>query len=349
MADDPMGRSKHPASEDGETQDHQIARLQALLRKAHTDLQVERTARSEDLRRIAEMEERVRDLEARAKSLAEANATAAELTALLEERNRSLEQANHQIAKANANAAEMVALVELKEDEVRALNRALALANAQAAELIADRETRMAEIQRLNARLMEEIEVRRRAEAQVKNLANRLKRANRELERLATLDPLTNVHNRRGLDRMLELELHRAERLGHGIGVLFADFDNFKSVNERFGHSGGDAALREAARRLRDSLRATDHLGRIGGDEFVALIPGVGYPELEIVANHFLKSLSRNSLRIGDQELWLTLSVAAGLLPPEVVDLDGILRWSRRTLQRCKEEGKNRVHFLHKD
>lgn len=322
-----------------------VARLQALLRKAQKDLSALRLIHAEDLRKLADAEARVREMEMSSRRLAEANAHAVELLTSLEERNESLRNANQQIARANAHAAELVALVEIKEDEIERLNRALAAANAQAAELIADRELRLEEIQRLNHRLMDEVENRRRAESEVADLAERLRQANADLERLATLDPLTELYNRRGLERLLEAELHRAERISENIGVLFADFDDFKSINEHFGHSGGDAALRETARRLRESLRITDVLGRIGGDEFLALLPGIHEADLRTVATRFLETVSHESLRFGDSELRLTISVAAGMLPPDIVDLDGILRWSRDALRAAKEGGKNRIAF----
>jgi len=319
-----------------------VERMQALLRKAHQQARTAREAEDEAQRRLGALQREIEQVSALNRRLAEANAETAELMAALEDRNASLKQANRQLARANAYAAELVAVVEAKEEEIQRLNRALATANAQAAELVADREFRMEELERLNRRLAEEVAQRRKAQEEAASLAERLREANQTLDRLATLDPLTDLYNRRGLQRLLEAELSRSARTGEPIGVLFADFDDFKSINERFGHAGGDAALRECGHRLQRSLRPTDLVARIGGDEFLAILPGVDESTLDDLARRFLEGISSTPLRIGGQQVFLTISIAAGVLPPEVVEIEQILSWSRSALEQSKKQGKNR-------
>jgi diguanylate cyclase (GGDEF)-like protein len=90
---------------------------------------------------------------------------------------------------------------------------------------------------------------------------------------LAMIDPLTGVYNRRFLDQHLEIELPRAERHGYPLTILMVDLNDFKKANDRFGHPAGDFVLREFSHRLKTTLRSSDVLVRIGGDEFVAVLP----------------------------------------------------------------------------
>jgi predicted signal transduction protein with EAL and GGDEF domain len=99
-------------------------------------------------------------------------------------------------------------------------------------------------------------------------------RANEEhLARLAITDSLTGISNRRHLFAELERELRRANRNGHPVSVLMADLDHFKAVNDRHGHSVGDVVLIEVAARCMATLRSVDLYGRIGGEEFVVVLP----------------------------------------------------------------------------
>lgn len=101
-----------------------------------------------------------------------------------------------------------------------------------------------------------------------------MQRAVHQLSRLATLDPLTGVQNRQGLDRAA------AAREGAAMTVLVLDLDGFKAINDTHGHAAGDAALVETAQRLQHSVRRADIVGRLGGDEFVIIQPAVGDPIL---------------------------------------------------------------------
>jgi len=323
-----------------------VAQIEALLRRAHEEA-LENEAELDRVRAaLRALEVNQAEMQHVAARLAASNAEAAELMAEVEQRNQSLREANQELARANANAAELMALVELREDENQRLNRSLSGANARAAELVAERELQLEEMEQLNRKLLGEISERRRAEQDKAEMAERLRIANGELDRLATLDSLTELLNRRGLDRHLVTELHRAQRSGTRIGVLFADFDDFKTVNQRFGHSGGDEALREVGRRLRASLRATDHLARIGGDEFLALLPAADPDVLRTVAARFHACPAHTPVRIHDADVTITVSVGAALLPPEVVSIDGILGLTRGALKASKEGGKNRVTIL---
>lgn len=100
-----------------------------------------------------------------------------------------------------------------------------------------------------------------------------LRRAERELEHRASHDPLTGLPNRHRLQLELTYALAHATATGNGLAVLYLDLDGFKAVNDRGGHDAGDYLLREVARRLQEGLRQGDFVARVGGDEFVALLP----------------------------------------------------------------------------
>ena len=112
-------------------------------------------------------------------------------------------------------------------------------------------------LQQANARLAEQLRVHLTA-----------------VEEEAATDPLTGVLNRRALDRLLTRETERCEAQGACSAVLALDLDHFKAVNDTHGHAVGDAALRAFAERIRGQLRQSDHLARLGGEEFIVLLPG---------------------------------------------------------------------------
>jgi diguanylate cyclase (GGDEF)-like protein/PAS domain S-box-containing protein len=103
-------------------------------------------------------------------------------------------------------------------------------------------------------------------------------RRERRIRREADSDPLTGLANRRALERALDAALERAQDAGRSVGVLMVDLDGFKALNDGFGHLAGDAALREVARRLCGCVRERDVVARIGGDEFVLVLPDL-HPE----------------------------------------------------------------------
>ena len=111
---------------------------------------------------------------------------------------------------------------------------------------------------RLNEQLHHSIKQRRRAE---------------KLYGLSILDPLTGLHNRRFGEERLEEEIDRAEKSGDPLALMIFDLDHFKEINDQFGHAAGDAALKEFSRRLKKAVRACDVPVRIGGDEFLVILP----------------------------------------------------------------------------
>jgi diguanylate cyclase (GGDEF)-like protein len=110
-------------------------------------------------------------------------------------------------------------------------------------------------------------------------LKQQLARANASLERLSLMDPVTELFNRRGLQEILSHELQRAHRKHSELLVLLIDLDDFKKINNALGHSAGDVVLKEVSQKLKSSLRATDYVGRVGGDEFMVFLPDTRFAE----------------------------------------------------------------------
>ncbi len=169
-----------------------------------------------------------------------------------------------------------------------------------------------------------------------------LEAANRRLEALAHLDPLTEQLNRRGLQRALTAETHRAARAGGSLAAVLLDLDDFGTVNSRFGHAVGDQVLREVADRVAEVLRPTDVFGRIGGDEFLVLLPDSGAQDGLVVAER-LRGAMTTSVPVGSFAVATTGSAGFAVLRRSAEGLEQVLEATREGLRRAKDGGKNRV------
>jgi len=169
--------------------------------------------------------------------------------------------------------------------------------------------------------------------------------ANLNLERLTLLDPLTELLNRRGLQQALTREIKRIDRDAIDVLVLLVDIDDFKRVNDSFGHAVGDVALQEIAHRLRSCVRGVDYACRIGGDEFLLLLPNADRVEAARIAERARVSIATMIIQHSAGTLRLTASVAAMLLRRDTPSIDELLAQAHQLLRRSKIEGKNRVVY----
>lgn len=164
-------------------------------------------------------------------------------------------------------------------------------------------------------------------------------RNERELERLATTDPLTGCHNRSYLQRTLAGEIDRAVRYGDALSIVMFDLDEFKRVNDAFGHDAGDRVLTHCARLTRDAIRRTDVLARWGGEEFMVLCPHTDIGEAEALAERMLEAL-RAQPATGVGVVTASFGVVT-LRPGE--GIDGLLKRADALMYRAKEAGRSRV------
>jgi len=168
------------------------------------------------------------------------------------------------------------------------------------------------------------------------------KRREAEDRFLAHHDSLTGLPNRRLLDDRLRQALHLAQRRDARLAVMVVDLDDFKQVNDRFGHNTGDAVLREVAQRLASCMRKSDTLARQGGDEFVVVIPELANPEdCEVVAEKILRALEPPVPVEGD-EVQLGASIGISLYPADARDGESLLRNADAAMYRAKQAGGHR-------
>lgn len=171
----------------------------------------------------------------------------------------------------------------------------------------------------------------------------RLKAQEQKLLTLAHFDALTGLPNRVLFADRLQQNMAQARRQGYQLAVIYIDLDEFKPVNDAFGHEAGDELLKELARRMRSELREEDTLARLGGDEFAAQVVNVEYPER-------LHGLLERMLRVVSEPVWVanhTVEVSASIgytLYPQGEELDGdqLLRQADQAMYRAKQEGRNR-------
>ena len=182
---------------------------------------------------------------------------------------------------------------------------------------------------------------------QIANQAHIVMENSRLFERvrnLAIRDSLTDLFNHRHIMDLVNHEFERVGRYQNAFSVLMIDLDHFKSINDQHGHPAGDAVLREMAHLLRDQLRATDSLGRYGGEEFVAVLPHTGAEEARQTAERIRYQVQQRRFHSGESEVRLSVSVGMATCPaPGVASSEALLREADKALYRAKEAGRNRV------
>ena len=156
----------------------------------------------------------------------------------------------------------------------------------------------------------------------------------REMESIATSDPLTGVLNRRGFERGASRRLTKSADDATGA-LLYVDLNDFKKINDEFGHDVGDQLLIVASKRLRRSLRYFDIIGRLGGDEFVVLVPDVDDLVAEELATRVSESLEK-PYQIGSEKLQCLASIGLALYPKNANTLTGLLREADQAMYRVK-------------
>jgi diguanylate cyclase (GGDEF)-like protein len=169
------------------------------------------------------------------------------------------------------------------------------------------------------------------------------RRLEAELRSLASIDMLTGVSNRRDFFQQASAVLD-ALRPDHApVSLLMIDVDHFKAVNDSFGHQTGDHALIGVAERCKTALRATDVLARVGGEEFMALLPDTDLDKARQVAQRVLHAVSALPIHTAAGALHLTISIGLAIAPPEALDIDILIEQADAALYRAKRAGRNRV------
>lgn len=166
------------------------------------------------------------------------------------------------------------------------------------------------------------------------------KRREEAVWKQANFDNLTGLPNRQLLDDRLERALAQAHRRGTGVAVLFIDLDRFKPVNDIHGHSAGDDMLRQVASRLQTSLRGEDTVARVGGDEFVAVLPDVASDDLCVHAAEKIIAAISAPYRIGNDHAEISCSIGIALYPRDAASPEALLEKADDALYRAKKGGR---------
>ncbi len=166
---------------------------------------------------------------------------------------------------------------------------------------------------------------------------------NKRMEDLASVDELTNLYNRRYFTSLMQRELNSAQRYGQQLSLLMLDIDDFKSVNDQYGHGIGDEMLRLISKTISSTVRISDIVGRWGGEEFVVLLINTGTDEALQIAQRIVTDISNQTLTTAKGKIQRTVSIGVSTINTPMTGDDNLLGSSDDALLRAKAKGKNTV------
>ena len=162
------------------------------------------------------------------------------------------------------------------------------------------------------------------------------------LGRLSQTDPLTGLANRRAIEARLAVEIQRAARFNHSLTIGLIDIDDFKLVNDQFGHTAGDSVLRRVAALLERELRAIDVVGRYGGEEFLMILPETDLAGAAVASERALSAIREGFAGYGYGHP-MTVSIGLASFAEHGRSAPELLEAADAVLYQAKREGKNRV------
>jgi diguanylate cyclase (GGDEF)-like protein/PAS domain S-box-containing protein len=171
--------------------------------------------------------------------------------------------------------------------------------------------------------------------AQLQDISER-KQLEEHLRHLADHDPLTGLRNRRLFEHDLKLQVARSQRYGETAALMVIDLDDFKRVNDEYGHAAGDSALRAVARALSRRLRQTDLVARLGGDEFAVLLPHVDGEAASVVADSLERVIPSCGVEVGDDVVHPSASVGFALIEQRTESAERVLVEADRAMYAVK-------------
>ena len=169
----------------------------------------------------------------------------------------------------------------------------------------------------------------------------KLEKTLQQIKKISNNDALTNLYNRRYFDKKIKIELNRAKRNGYPLSLLIIDIDNFKIINDQYGHLAGDEFLEKFAAFLKQKFRrATDTVFRYGGDEFAAILANMPYNESIL----FCEELKETFKKEINQYSEISLSIGMVSIPSDVeISIDSALSTADNLLYKAKNKGKDLV------
>lgn len=168
-------------------------------------------------------------------------------------------------------------------------------------------------------------------------------RLEREMKRMATTDALTEVNNRHQFFQLSNHELKRAVRYNRPLAVIMLDIDYFKSINDNYGHNTGDIVLKAFATLCKSILRDSDVLGRLGGEEFAAVLPETALEEGMLVADRLLEETAGLTITVNEDDINFTVSAGVALASDKDVVIEDVITRADEALYKAKRMGRNRV------
>ncbi len=199
-------------------------------------------------------------------------------------------------------------------------------------------------LREMNAQLEKRVAERTRA---LEEAYLELEQKNKMLEKLALTDPLTNLPNRRAMDRLAERELRRRDRYPGSLAIGLIDVDHFKSINERYLLPGGDRVLVDLAKALQGSLRTVDLLGRIGGEEFMVIAPETDMGGAQALGERIRSTVERAEFSYKDEIIPVRVSLGFAVAEAHVqADYDNMKHLAAAALSEAKKSGRNRCVFF---
>ncbi len=166
----------------------------------------------------------------------------------------------------------------------------------------------------------------------------------KRLKKLASLDELTGLNNRRIFFEKAEMELHRVERYKRSLSVMIYDLDNFKNINDTYGHPFGDKVLKKIAEETKKTFRDVDVVGRIGGEEFGVMVPETHLGGAITAAERFRKAIENLEIKADNGDIVkLSVSIGVAMYPSNGCDLAALIKGADTALYQAKNNGKNQI------
>jgi len=206
------------------------------------------------------------------------------------------------------------------------------------------------DVQKILSRIMHEVKglksINRKFMLKLEEQKEEIARLRDELRRVkeeANVDPLTGLRNRRSFERTLSEFFRDFKRFGYPFSVIMMDLDNFKNINDTYGHLAGDKVLKEVGNILRNYLRAKDVPARTGGEEFTIILPGITREEALLVAERLRKVIANHTVDHDDKKIRVTASFGVSEMREGVEAPEDLLREADEKLYRAKKTGKDKV------
>ena len=171
------------------------------------------------------------------------------------------------------------------------------------------------------------------------------KKMEEKLKYLSRVDDLTGLFNRRYFMELVKREFDRFYRSNKPFSLIIADVDNFKSINDNYGHDTGDKVLRKVGQRAKDTFRKTDILARIGGEEFSFLLPETNISNARIAAERFRISISKSPVLTEKGNVSFTISLGISCMSSEIDQISTLFKYADQALYEAKRKGKNRTEL----